>query len=589
MLAGLFLAALVLPRPRATIRGINRAVAALARRRRAAILSVIVFVLVGRAALLPKFPIPKPAIADEFGYLLTADTFAHGRLTNPTPPLWKHFETFHVFFVPTYQSQYPIGYPVLLCVAQIITGEPWWAVYLTTALLCGAIVWMLQGWVPPYWAFVGGILTALRFGLFTYWMNSFWGGSLAALGGCLVFGALPRILPGVGRARINRQHTTRNATWIALGFALLITTRPYEGFIVSVPATILFLATVFKNSRTERLGRLWRAVVPVVVTIALLFSFLAYYQFKVTGHATESPYEVASRQYHVSRPFIFQDPLPAPKYNHLELRYIYVHFEAMGADRMRYFWGFLDALKDRAEWYWQFFSGPVFTLPYVASLLSMRRKRLRLVWITLALLTAGVLIESWIQVHYLAPAFCLFALLLIEGIRTVRLWRIRSFHVGLRLVYAGAVVFVTMVALRVFALPADSYEGAAHWPPNWAYSTFQLARRDQIEGFLQEQPGKHLVLVRYRASFHSPHEEYVYNGADLKNTKILWARSMDVANNCEIAKAYRGERELWLVDNWGSIAPLRSESESQICDPSNMIYQRNRPPEYYEHSVSAPH
>ena len=63
--------------------------------------------LVARGALLPILPIPNAAFHDEFCYLLAADTFAHGRLTNATHPMWIHLETYYVIWHPVYASMFP--------------------------------------------------------------------------------------------------------------------------------------------------------------------------------------------------------------------------------------------------------------------------------------------------------------------------------------------------------------------------------------------------------------------------------------------------------------------------------------------------
>src|SRR5207247_1977615 len=160
------------------------------------------------------------------------DTFAHGRVANPTHPLWKFFETFHVLQQPAYASMYPPAQGMLLASGQVLTGTPYAGVLIGMGLLCATLLWMLRGWLPPEWALLGALFAVIRLGLFSYWANSFWGGAPAAIGGALVAGAIPRIF---------RQGRSRDAVLFGIGLVLLAMSRPYEGLWFSIPFGVAFI------------------------------------------------------------------------------------------------------------------------------------------------------------------------------------------------------------------------------------------------------------------------------------------------------------------------------------------------------------
>jgi len=63
---------------------------------------------------------------------------------------------------------------------------------------------------------------------------------------------------------------------------------------------------------------------------------------------------------------------------------------------------------------------------------------------------------------------------------------------------------------------------------------------------LEAEQGKHLVMVRYNNDDLSVHDEWVFNGADIDGSKIVWARELDKTQNEKLFK-YFNDRKVWLA------------------------------------------
>jgi hypothetical protein len=496
-----------------------------AQRRGRAVAAVALFVIVARLLALPFLHIPVPGIHDEFSYLLMGDTFAHGRLANPTHPLWISFETFHVNWNPAYASMYPPAQGVALAIGELL-GNPWFGVLLSVAAMCAAITWMLQAWLPARWALLGGVMVALKLGVASYWVNSYWGGAVAATGGALALGAM---------ARITRRARVRDALWLALGIAILANSRPYEGFLFCAPIAVWFVWWLVRKTsvRDGAAAPFGRVAAPLAVAAALTVVWMGYYNFRLTGNALLMPHVLNTRTYHSAQPFLWQKPLPALTYRNQQFEDFYNAWEREnyhrgGVDAARVTWEKI--FRGGVNYFWM---GLLLALPGIP--FALRDRRMRFPIVVLAIGSIGVSVVVWSAAHYAAPITCVLFLLIVQAVRHLRTMRWKGRRVGIAL--SRAVVICLALDAGIYA--ARGICDPLFWPCEGDPSRAVIAKK------LEHTPGKHLIVVRYTEE-HNIHDDWVYNGAEIDGAKVLWARELDAEQNAKLLDYFK-DRKVWLV------------------------------------------
>ncbi len=392
------------------------------------------------------------------------------------------------------------------------------------AAMCAALCWMLQAWVPLQLGSLWRSLAVVRFGVASYWVNSYSGGCLAAIGGALVLGAYPRLL-------------RKPAVWTSLlfGFGLVAIgySRPFEGLAVAVPAVAALGYAVIKKG-----ARFWICIPAGAVAIAGLVGLLAYSK-AVTGDPLRSPYAVNQATYGWPMTLPWFHP-PEIRFRHIELRRYY-DYEKETHDSNNSLLGEIKNSTLKAQPIWRFYFGPALSIPLILLPGVWRRRRIRLLLIAAGLTIVATLIDTGAMPHYAAAATGCFLAVVVVCFRGLCA---RSYGVPLTAAVLAIMVLIlgVRIGLEQFHLPFTQKVNYF----SWCCVTPGNPNKDRILTALEQTGGKHLVIVKPKSDPQNLFQ-WIYNDADIDASLVVWAREMGADEDHQLIEYFR-DRKVWLLD-----------------------------------------
>ena len=499
----------------------------IASKRLLSIILVMLLAFCGSMAVSLIVRFPEPTIHDEFSYLLAADTFASGRLANPTHPMWPHFEILHIIQKPNYASKYPPGQGLMLAFGKVVGGHPIVGVWLSIAICCASICWMLQGWVPNRWALLGGILAALNLGFFGYWSQKYWGGAVAATGGAFVFGSLRRLI---------RRPEVRISLILGVGLIILTNSRPFEGLITSLPVALVLVIWILKSKSMLFRQNIFRLILPILGILLLGAIWSMFYNYRVTGDILKLPYQVYNETYGSTPIFIWSKINLPTDFPNQAFRDLYRNI-ADSHNYMNTLQGFIHAKVFALSLNLAFFFRGVFLVPLL-TLPTVYRSRWNIFAILVICLVGSiVLLQTQSSPRKIAPVTCLIILILIQSLRQLRICSWRGKPIGRCIFRLLLIIFFVSIVISF-----STYFHDSTWAPS--------RQRSELMHKLTNDSARHLIIVRYGPN-HFPHFDWVYNSADIDSSKIIWAKELGFEQNRKLLEYYN-DRKIWLLkaDQW---------------------------------------
>jgi hypothetical protein len=367
------------------------------------------------------------------------------------------------------------------------------------------------------------LLAVIRISWFSYFGNGYWGGSVAILGGCLLLGAA---------ARVTRMARARDGVLMALGLLLLANSRPFEGALISLP---ICLYTVWILVRERRRTGAWGPGMAVLLAGA---ACTAYYCHRVTGHFN-FPWTTYWQQWSICPPFLFGKPNDSVHYQFADQLIYNRDYETLPYVGAKTAIGLFAEMAVKAIYQWLFFVFPALSVALIGLIPTLRARKFRVLMYTLGFACCGFTSETWLQAHYVAVASGIVYLILLNGLRWMRV-SARHHVVWLKLLRGTLASIVCMFLVRLLVVPGNNF------PPDWASQTADIPGFRDITRLMEAKRGKQLVIVRYHPN-HFWGYSWINNGYDIPTEHVIWARDTEpLESNVPLVCAF-ADRKVWLL------------------------------------------